>query len=48
MNLQHNVQETESGMRIDQLLSSFDEIISPIHHLSDAVVTADNVIVANP
>ena len=28
MNLQHNVQETESGMRIDQLLSSFDEIVS--------------------
>jgi len=28
MNLQHNVQETESGMRIDQLLSSFEEIVS--------------------
>ena len=28
MNHQHDVHETESGMRIDQLLSSFDEIVS--------------------
>jgi hypothetical protein len=27
---------------------SFDEIISPIHHLSDAVVTADSVSVHKP
>ena len=28
MNFQYNIKETESGMRIDQLMTSFDEILS--------------------
>ena len=31
MKLQHRIKETDSGMRLDQLLTSFEEIISRAH-----------------